>query len=155
MLEKMMRSENDVTHEPLMFKNVLSIILFLIIILAILFHSSADSATEYYVNDTSTSLDEWCTGIGDDTNNGTTPSTPKATVKSVIDSYNLEPGDIVHIDTGRYIIASNIVINESDEGSIIAPVIFEGSPYGVIIIGNSNRYVSNVFKEELVSSLHS
>jgi parallel beta-helix repeat protein len=99
----------------------------------------------YYVNDDSTDLDEWCTGIGDDANDGLTPATPKATLQSIIDTYDLEPGDVVHIDTGGYILTTNIEITEFDQGTENVPVIFEASPYGVVINRNSTAYNNSVF----------
>lgn len=87
----------------------------------------------YYVNDDDTTYDEWCSAPGDDNNNGLTPSTPKATVQSVLLDYDLEPGDIVRIDTGTYNPESDIVITADDQGSRLGDVIFEASPYGVII----------------------
>ena len=89
------------------------------------------STMVYYVNDSSTTNDEWCTAPGDDSNSGILPSTPKATVQAVLDTYDLEPGDVVRIDTGTYNLASNIVVGSGDGGSSAAPVAFQGSPYGV------------------------
>ena len=90
----------------------------------------------YYVNDSSVTHDEWCTAPGDDGNDGTTPATPKATVQSVLGTYDLEPGDTVRIDTGTYALASDIEVGSHDGGSSAAPVTFEASPYGVTIDRN-------------------
>ncbi len=111
--------------------------LFCRMLLIFFFFASFSNATEYYVNDGSVELDEWCSGIGDDLNDGLSAATPKATVQAIIDSYDLEPGDVVHIDTGDYILTSNIEITEADEGSEAAPVVFEASSYGVTISWDS------------------
>jgi parallel beta-helix repeat protein len=85
----------------------------------------------YYVNDSSTNLDAWCTAAGDDGNDGMTPATPKATVQAILAAYDLEPGDTVRIDTGTYATNANIVVGSQDQGVSGNPVVFEASPYGV------------------------
>ena len=87
----------------------------------------------YYVNDVSTTLDNWCTEPGSDTNDGLSPATPKATVQAVLDAYDLGPGDLVRIDTGEYTLTSNILVGEEDAGSVTGMVTFEASPYGVMM----------------------
>ena len=39
---------------------------------------------------------------------GQTPETPKRGVQNVIDTYDLEPGDTIFIDTGTYELSSQI-----------------------------------------------
>ncbi|MDP6544480.1 MAG: right-handed parallel beta-helix repeat-containing protein [Phycisphaerae bacterium] len=97
----------------------------------------------FFVNDASTTNDQWCIMPGDDANNGLTPATPKATVQSLLSTYDLEPGDVVLVDTGRYEISSNIEIGPNDQGSSLGHVTFRGSPHpdGTTIDG-SGFYVS-------------
>ena len=87
--------------------------------------------TVYYVNDGSTSNDEWCVAAGSDANDGLSPGTPKASVQAVLDTYDLEPGDLVRIDTGVYTLTNDITVGAYDGGSTSAPVVFVASPYGV------------------------
>ncbi|MDF1553746.1 MAG: S8 family serine peptidase [Deferrisomatales bacterium] len=87
----------------------------------------------YYVNDASVAEDLWCQAPGSDGNDGTTPWSPKATVQSVLAAYDLEPGDVVHIDTGWYALAENIVVTAEDGGSAELPVTFLASPFGVTL----------------------
>ena len=87
----------------------------------------------FFVNDASTTNDNWCSGLGSDTNNGLAPATPKADVQAILDTYDLEPGDTVRIDTGTYTPTNNIAVGTGDEGSSANPVVFEASPYGVTI----------------------
>ena len=87
----------------------------------------------YYVNDGLTNNDEWCTAPGNDSNNGLSPATPKATVQAIVDNYALKSGDVVLIDTGTYSLANNISVTAADGGSSGAPVTFMASPYGVTI----------------------
>ncbi len=91
------------------------------------------SGLSFYVNDGLNVNDEWCFAPGDDSNHGTDPDHPKASVQAILNTYDLEPGDIVRIDTGTYDLSANIVVSTADQGSVDAPVTFEASPYGVTI----------------------
>lgn len=95
----------------------------------------------YYVNNNATTNDVWCTVIGNDANDGLSPATPKATVQAVFATYDIEPGDIVRIDTGTYVLTANITLNTTESGGAGNPVIIEGSPYGVLL--NRNTSSSN------------
>jgi len=82
-------------------------------------------SASYYVNNTSTNGNVYTTAVGNDTNDGLTPSTPKLTVTNLLASYTLTSGDVVYIDTGTY---SNYTIVVSSSGaSSTNPVIFRGS----------------------------
>ena len=87
----------------------------------------------FYVNDASTLNDEWCTAQGDVLNSGLTPASPKVSVQAILDEYNLEAGDRVRIDTGSYNLSQNTTITSTDGGSALGQVVFEASPYGVVI----------------------
>ncbi len=103
----------------------------------VIWDNSSIASQVYYVNDSSTVKDEWCSAPGDEVNDGLSPATPKATVQSILSTYDLEPGDIVRIDTGVYTLTSNIEVTSDDEGSCLSPVTFEASPYGVTFDRNS------------------
>jgi parallel beta-helix repeat protein len=90
------------------------------------------SGQAYFVNDPATANDIWCTAAGDDANDGRSPGSPKASVQSVLADYDLEPGDVVRIDTGLYILSSNIGVTTEDSGDNDQPVMFTASPYGVM-----------------------
>ena len=97
----------------------------------------------YYVNDASISNDAWCSAPGDDANDGTSASRPKATVQSVLSTYTLTPGDVLRIDTGIYTPTSTIWVAQSNSGSALSPVIIETSPYGVHFTANSADMATN------------
>ncbi|HPJ57698.1 MAG TPA: hypothetical protein PLK81_08660, partial [Kiritimatiellia bacterium] len=80
----------------------------------------------YYVNDASTAGDVFCTAPGSDGNDGLTPGTPKATLQSVLSSYDLEPVDVVHVDAGDYTTAT-ITIGPDDSGWSNQFVTIQGS----------------------------
>jgi parallel beta-helix repeat protein len=77
----------------------------------------------FYVNDTDQVGDVYTPAVGDDLNDGLTPLTPKATMQSVYDDYDIGPDDLILVDTGTY--TASLLIEAADEGAIIA-----GSPNG-------------------------
>lgn len=81
----------------------------------------------YYINDNSSYGDVYCTALGDDASLGTSRGSPKASLKSVLDNHDLEPGDIVYIDTGRYVWRDTPTVGVLDSGSTSQPVYILGS----------------------------
>lgn len=81
----------------------------------------------YYVNDANTAGDVYCTAAGNNANNGFLPATPKATLQGLLDAVDLEPGDVVYIDTGLYSANVTPVVGELDSGESTNAVIFRGS----------------------------
>ncbi|MDP8235232.1 MAG: right-handed parallel beta-helix repeat-containing protein, partial [Candidatus Erginobacter occultus] len=93
--------------------------------------------TAYYVNDASTTNDVYCTAVGNDTNDGLSPATPRLTLQTVIDDDSLGEGDVVFIDTGEWIrVATEAALTVSDQGSALSPIYFAGSPNGTVFSGN-------------------
>lgn len=97
-------------------------------------HDQADSSfyfrnpsIAYYVNDGSTAGDVYTTDVGNDSNTGTSPSKPKASIQSVIDSYDLRAGDVVYIDSGTFNLTQNIYIDYNDFGVATNPLVIQGS----------------------------
>jgi len=84
--------------------------------------------TTYYVNDASTTNDEWCSAVGSDANDGMTPATPKATVQAVLTAYPLQAGDTVCIDTGTYNLSGNITVGTQNVGTAANPIVFQHRP---------------------------
>jgi parallel beta-helix repeat protein len=70
----------------------------------------------YYVNDGSLSGDEYSLAVGNDANDGLTPATPKASIRAILEQYDLEFGDVIYVDTGTYGLTTNIVIGHDDSG---------------------------------------
>lgn len=76
-------------------KNIVLFLSFLLVVLNL-------NATNYYVNDNSTSGDIYCSVVGASGNNGTSTSTPKATLSQILNTYTLADGDIIYVDAGTY-----------------------------------------------------
>ena len=91
------------------------------------------SAITYYVNDDNADGDVYCTALGNSTNTGISPDSPKRWVAEIIDSYNLEPGDTIYVDTGTYSMSQPTVFGDLDAGDFI-----QAADRQVNVIGSTN-----------------
>ena len=91
------------------------------------------TATTFYVNDSSTTNDMYCTAVGSDANDGLTPSTPMASLKRLYVTYKLMPGDTVRIDTGLWTLDANLLLTDS------------GAPGQLIRLVGSTNSLGSVF----------
>ena len=94
----------------------------------------------YYVNianDNDFTDNQFTYTSGNNANSGLTALTPKASVKAVIESYDLRPGDIIYVDSGNYSMSSNIVITDQDYGfTVSGPDVIDHA--AILNRGNSN-----------------
>ncbi len=81
----------------------------------------------YYVNDGATAGDVYCTSAGNDDFDGYLPSTPKATLQALLAAVDLEPGDIVYVDTGTYLLSQTLTVGDLDAGTASNRVVIQGS----------------------------
>ena len=81
------------------------------------------AGTVYYVNDSSAAGSEFgMTSAGSNSNSGTTPGDPMASLNALLSVYDLNPGDRIYVDTGLYRLPTNIRIAAQDSGvEIIGP----------------------------------
>jgi len=93
----------------------------------VFFALTQDGSIPYFVNDANTGGDVFTTAVGNNSNNGFLPSTPKASLQALLNEVDLEPGDVVYVDTGNYAGNIDIVIGELDSGSSNRPVVIRGS----------------------------
>ncbi len=92
---------------------------------------------EYYLNDSVTAGDVYCTAAGNDGNDGLSPSTPKVTLNALLSTYQLGHGDVVYMDTGRHIMTGDIMItNRGLPGNYIR---FQGSTNGTTVLDRNSR----------------
>ena len=70
----------------------------------------------YYVNDGSFTDGDWTTAPGDDANDGLSPATPKASIRAVLEAYQLGAGDVIKVDAGRYPLTANVLVTAQDAG---------------------------------------
>ena len=85
----------------------------------------------FYVNDASTTGDVYCAEVGSSSNSGLSASSPKATLLQVLDAYDLEPMDVIYLDTGIYSNPVSIAVRQSDTGDGTNPVYIIGSTNSV------------------------
>ncbi len=76
-----------------------------------------DLARVFYVNDASRACDLFTSAVGNDANNGLTPATPKRSIQSVLNAYDLSPGDVILVDAGTY--GGTVTISANDNGVLI------------------------------------
>jgi hypothetical protein len=98
---------------------------------------------EFFVNDTGPTEDDiYCSAVGDDANSGLSNSAPKRTLQALLDTYDLEGGDVVYMDSGTYPATNDIQIIWSRSGLPGAPVVIQGNTNGAHTIltrsGNTN-----------------
>ena len=79
-----------------------------VIIVFLIITSLEVGATNYYVNDASTSGDVFFMATGSAANSGTLASSPRLTLSSILTTYTLVSGDIIYIDAGTYSSASDV-----------------------------------------------
>ncbi|MCY2962325.1 MAG: right-handed parallel beta-helix repeat-containing protein [Planctomycetota bacterium] len=88
---------------------------------------------DYYVNDTDTAGDLFTTAMGNNLNSGKSPDRPMASLAALIDAYDLDAGDVVHVDNGSYAVVRNISLGSQDSG-----VRIEGPALGVAVLNRGN-----------------
>ena len=93
----------------------------------------ANNGHDYYVNDSSTAGDVFTTAVGNNLNSGKSPDQPMASVQALLAAYDLDPGDVVHVDTGSYTLSQNIVLGPQDSG-----VRIEGPSTAVALLNRGN-----------------
>lgn len=76
-----------------------------------------NSPIAYYVNDDISDFgDVYCTAAGHADNTGLSPDSPKRWISEILETYNLEPGDIMYVDTGVYAPSEPTIIGDLDAG---------------------------------------
>ena len=75
----------------------------------------------YYINDNSTTGDQYTTAVGNDANSGLVAAAPMASLQALLAKYSLHPGDTVYVDTGTYALTTNIVFTSDDSGTSDTP----------------------------------
>jgi hypothetical protein len=99
---------------------------------------SSDGGHVFYVNDASPTNDFYTLAPGNDNNSGTSASAPKSTVQSVLANCNVDPADMIVVDTGTYN-DGTINLDSNDQGFVLA-----GSPGGsVLSYGGTALELSN------------
>lgn len=100
-------------------------------------------ATKYYVNDGFTSGDLFCSAIGNNTNNGQNPATPKLTLRNLWNAYGpsgtnvITSGDTILIDAGTYSVTGFASVDEAKFDITVSGITFLGAGAGVTIFDHN------------------
>ncbi|MEX0330671.1 MAG: right-handed parallel beta-helix repeat-containing protein [Puniceicoccaceae bacterium] len=81
--------------------------------------SISEAISFYYVNDDIVDPNTYTTATGDNAKDGLSPGKPKASIRAILDTYDLGPGDVILVDPGTYNITTNILIEAADSGVTI------------------------------------
>jgi parallel beta-helix repeat protein len=109
-------------------------------VLAGAFGVSASGPRTYYVNDTNTLNDVFCTAAGNAANDGLSAATPKDSIQAILDTYNVMGGDTIKVDTGNYLLSATIVMTTNDMGTAGNPIVIMGSTNGTTINRQNTSY---------------
>lgn len=122
-------------------------------LLLILFSSLHSLATNYYVNNGSTSGDVYCSAVGNDGNAGTSANAPKATFTAIWTAYGpsgtnvLALGDTVFVDAGTYFQTDrNLVLN--------VPIVINGAGMQKTTFDNGQDGVTGYYFARLAAGVH-
>ncbi|MCA9266199.1 MAG: right-handed parallel beta-helix repeat-containing protein, partial [Planctomycetales bacterium] len=74
---------------------------------------------DFYVNDTSTANDVFSTATGSNLASGKRENEPVASLQTLLTAYDLEPGDVIHVDAGTYRVYRNLRLMDDDSGLLI------------------------------------
>lgn len=103
------------------------------------------TATNYYVNDASSTSDTYCSAIGNNSNNGLTAGTPKLTLKNLWMTYGpsgtnvLTSGDVIFIDAGTYSATGGASVDEAGFNITVAGLTFMGSNMNTTIFDHNHH----------------
>ncbi|HEY6563658.1 MAG TPA: right-handed parallel beta-helix repeat-containing protein, partial [Pirellulaceae bacterium] len=75
-----------------------------------------DNGQHFYVNDASMVGDVFTTALGNNANTGRSSEQPLASIAALLAAYDLDPGDIIHVDAGTYTLTQNVAIGSQDSG---------------------------------------
>jgi hypothetical protein len=108
--------------------------------------AGAAVGAEYYINDTYVPGDDVYTFASGHDGNPGTAAWPKATLGNVIGTCNLQPGDVVYIDTGTY---APTVISNTVVGTAASNILFQGSTASAGTVFTGSGYLFSVRGQHL------
>ncbi|NCD32881.1 MAG: choice-of-anchor D domain-containing protein [Spartobacteria bacterium] len=81
----------------------------------------------FYVNDSETTGDVYCSAPGDALLSGAFADEPKDQVADIIAAYDIQSGDTIYVDTGTYALSNSIVLDRFVQGISGSPIVVQGS----------------------------
>ena len=98
---------------------------------------------DYYVNDAEVAPGDWTTAPGANTNGGKDTAHPMASLTAVLAAYRVGAGDVIHLDSGRYLVARNVVLDGSRSGLRVEGFLLAGSPGRRAVLDRGNAAAGN------------
>jgi parallel beta-helix repeat protein len=101
----------------------------------------------YYVNDTAPATlqaGDWTTAVGNDSNDGLTPATPKADIQAILSAYALGAGDIIKVDEGTYNLSTNVLLQAAQSGITIEGYNNAAYPTRAAVLNRGNTNTGQV-----------
>jgi parallel beta-helix repeat protein len=110
-----------------------------------------NGGSDYYVNDNSQTDDVFTTAVGDNLASGKNPDQPMASLPALLAAYDLDPGDVVHVDSGTYRLYRGALLAAQDSGvQIEGPgAVAEGQATGAIATLNRGNTSTGQYVVEL------
>ena len=110
------------------------------------FFSITGPVSNYYVNipnDGDLNDNVFTSAAGAAGNDGLTPATPKASIRGILDTYDLGDGDVILVDTGTYNAGTDITISAADAGVTIRGADSPTDPAVAAILDRGNTDYGN------------
>jgi hypothetical protein len=99
----------------------------------------ANGGTNFYVDDSSLTGNQYTTAIGNDANSGKSPDQPMASLAALLRAYPITAGDTIYVDTGNYVTTSDAVLPTGDGGTVADPAVIIGPTNGGTAIFNRDN----------------
>ncbi|TVP76127.1 MAG: LEPR-XLL domain-containing protein, partial [Puniceicoccaceae bacterium] len=112
----------------------------------------SEAISFFYVNDNTVSVGGFTTAAGDNANDGLDPSRPKASIRAILEAYDLGEGDVILVDSGTYELTTNILLAAADSGVTIRGFINPADPDSVTIIERGSISSGNYIFEMVGAS---
>ena len=99
----------------------------------------ANGGSNFYLNDSSLTGDQYTTSVGNDANSGKSPGQPMASLAALLRAYPIGPGDTIYVDTGNYVATSDAVLPLGDGGTAADPALIVGPANGGTVVINRDN----------------
>jgi hypothetical protein len=76
----------------------------------------ANGGNHFYVNDSSMVGNVYTSAAGNNANSGKSSTAPMASLRALVNAYDLDPGDVIHVDTGTYRLYRSVLLAAQDSG---------------------------------------
>jgi hypothetical protein len=104
----------------------------------------ANGGTQFYIDDSSLTGNQYTTAVGNDANSGKSPDQPMASLAALLRAYPITAGDTIFVDTGNYVATSDAVLPAGDGGTAADPAWIIGPTNGGIVVINRDNTTAGI-----------